>query len=107
MNYYLSTKLGDPFIAYFSTQLGDDPVKTIVVHNLAEKAFAKQISKLAKSDSDSDSDTKIAFSSDLTTYILNTPNFLEKVSNILENDYSIGIISENIGVCLHIYPICL
>lgn len=103
MNYYLSRKLGDPFISYFSTQIGNVPVKAMVVHNLIEKALAKQIYKLSITDSDAD----IAFSSDLTKYIMSTPNFFDNFSKILENDYSIGIITEDIGVCLHIYPIAL
>lgn len=103
MNYYLSRKLSDPFVAYFSTQMGNVPVKSMVVHNLMEKTLAKQIYKLSVTDSDAD----IAFSSDLTKYIMDTPDFFDNFSKILENDYSVGLIAEDIGVCLHIYPIAL
>ena len=102
MNNYLSLKLGDPFISFFSSQAGTQ-VKTIVVHNLNEKNLAKQISKLTLNDTD----TNIVFSPDLTKHILDTPGFFEKLSTILEEDYSIGILYEKAGSYLHFYPVLI
>ena len=100
MNYYVSSKPNDPFVSFFSTQ-GGTRVKTVMLHNFEEKVLAKQISKLTPAGSD----VTIAFSSELTKKILNTPGLIDRLSNNLETDYSIAIEAENAGSYLHLYAV--
>lgn len=101
MNFYLSSKPNDPFVSYFSTQVG--AVKTVMLHNLEEKILAKQISKLLRTGSEAN----IAFSSELTKHILNTPGLYDRLASILESEYSIAIDTESEGSHLHIYAVSI
>ena len=102
MNFYLASKPNDPFLTFFLSQTQEE-VKSIVLRKHDENTLAKQISKMDIADTY----INIVCSSDLSNYILNTPGLLERLSNNLENEYSIGIIPENDGTYLNICPIMI
>lgn len=102
MNYYVSSKPNEPFVSFFSTQVGT--VKTVMIHTFEEKILAKQISKLLTRGV---SEANIAFSSEITKLILTTPGLYDRLSNILENEYSIAIDTESEGSHLHIYAVSI
>jgi len=102
MNYYMTAKPYDPFVDFFMGETGEK-VKPVILRTLEEKNLAWQISKFLHADSDA----VMVFSSDLTQKLETIPGFVDSLSNILENEHSIGIIPEINGTHLYIFPITI
>ena len=92
MNYYMTSKRKDPFIDYFYAE-AKEGITPILLRSLDVDYISKKISDVTVADEDA----FILCSSDLSA-LFKKNDLLNKVSNNLETNYSIGIIPEDDGL---------